>query len=421
MAELYALIDCNNFYASCERVFDPRLEGRPIIVLSNNDGCVVARSNEAKAVGVAMGVPAFKIRDLIEANDVQVFSSNYTLYGDMSRRVMESLSQFTPEVEIYSIDEAFLDVSGFVGRDLTEYGRTIRRSIRQWTGIPVSVGIGETKTLAKIANKTAKRTPGSEGVVNLAGSADRDEILSQIAVEDVWGVGPGYTRALEAKGIKNARQLRDTDERWIKKRMGVVGLRTVLELRGQSCLPLELGRPTRQGMTVSRLFGHPITDVEELKEAVATYLSTAGEKLRKENLAVGVVTIFLMRDRFKEIHYTQAATVELPVATNDTRELIRHGLREVGSMFSPGREYKKGGVILSDLVRADEVQGHLFYEMDRDRSRRLMRGIDRVNSRLGAETVKFAAAGVNPKWKVKACRRSRRYTTRWDELAVVRA
>jgi DNA polymerase V len=421
MPPIFALVDCNNFYASCERVFNPKLENKPVIVLSNNDGCVVARSNEAKALNIKMGVPAFEIKQLIHVHKVQVFSSNYTLYGDMSQRVMESLKEFCPEMEIYSIDEAFLNLTGFEHVDLTEYGRKIKNSIKQWTGIPVSVGIGRTKTLAKIANRLAKKNPAKQGVANILDPKDEHEALTQIAVGDVWGIGSSFARLLESKGIHTALELRDADERWIKKKMGVVGLRTVLELRGLSCLPLEDCRPTRKGMMVSRLFGKPIETLTELKEAMATYLSTAGEKLRRENLATNVLSVYVMTDRFKEPYYSRSTTIELPVATSDTQELISYGLRAVEALYREGLQFKKGGVMLTDLVESNQVQQNLFDARDRERSMRLMQAVDKVNSHMGAGMLRFAVAGINPKWKVLANHKSKRYTTSWDELANVKA
>jgi len=421
MTPIFALVDCNNFYASCERVFNPRLEGKPVIVLSNNDGCVVARSNEAKAIGIKMGVPVYEIRQLIKAQNVQVFSSNYTLYGDMSQRVMESLKEFTPELEIYSIDEAFLDLTGFEHLDLTEYGRKIKKSIKQWTGIPVSVGIARTKALAKLANHIAKKNPEKQGVANILDPKDEVAALSKIAVEDVWGIGSSSARLLHTRGICTALDLRNADDRWIKKKMGIVGLRTVLELRGISCLPLEDCRPTRKGMMVSRMFGKPIETLTELKEAMAMYLSRAGEKLRSENLAANVLSIYVMTDRFKEPYYSRVTTIELPVATNDTQELLNHGLRAVEALYRKGLQFKKGGVMVSDLVDADHVQQNLFDLEDRDRSKRLMRAIDRVNTTMGAETLRFAVAGIDRRWKVIADHKSKRYTTSWNELVRVKA
>src|SRR3989442_331631 len=284
MPPVFALVDCNNFYVSCERVFDPKLDGKPVIVLSNNDGIVVARSNEAKALGIAMGVPAFQVRALIRAHDVQVFSSNYALYGDLSRRVMDTLAQFSPHVEVYSIDEAFLSLSGFTGRDLTEYGCAIRATVKRWTGIPVSVGIAETKTLAKIAGEVAKRTRDAAGVCDLTAWPERNTLLADIPVEDVWGVGPNWARLLTEHGVCTAQDLREADERWIRKRMGVTGARIVQELRGVSWLTVEDCPPPKQAVTVSRMFGRPIATLAEMREALAAHLARARGKVRPERL-----------------------------------------------------------------------------------------------------------------------------------------
>lgn len=280
MPPIFALVDCNNFYASCERVFNPMLEGKPLVVLSNNDGCVVARSNEAKALGIGMGVPEFQIRPLLRAHHVQVFSSNCTLYGDMSQRVMETLEPFSLDLEVYSIDEAFLSLVGFKQRNLTDYGQKIRQTVKQWTGIPVSVGIAETKTLAKVANRIAKRTPDIGGVFDLIACPDRAALLGRVAVEDVWGIGPTYARLLNQHGITTARQLSEADDQWIRKRMGVVGLRLVMELRGVSCLDLEQCPPPKQSLTCSRAFGTLISTLAEMEEAVSVYTSRVAEKLR---------------------------------------------------------------------------------------------------------------------------------------------
>ncbi len=271
MSPVFGLVDCNNFYVSCERVFNPALEGRPVIVLSNNDGCAVARSNEAKALGIKMGAPAFQLRDLIGKHQIQVFSSNYALYGDMSRRVMRSLSEFTPEIEIYSIDEAFLDLSGFRHCDLTDYGHRIRSTVKQWTGIPVSIGIAETKTLAKIANRIAKKSQRAKSVLDLTHSPFQDRALEITDVADVWGIGRRYAHFLKQNGIHTALQLRDADDTFIKHKMGVTGTRLLQELRGVSCYALEQSPPRKKGITVSRSFKHAIQSLDELKEAIATY------------------------------------------------------------------------------------------------------------------------------------------------------
>ncbi len=417
---LFALVDCNNFYASCERVFNPRLAGKPVIVLSNNDGCVVARSNEAKALGIAMGVPEFQIRPLIHAHKIQVFSSNYTLYGDMSQRVMETLQQFSPEVEVYSIDEAFLSLSGFESRNLTEYGRTIRATVKQWTGIPVSVGIAETKTLAKIAGHLAKRSPDAAGVCDLTAYQERDGLLANIPVTEVWGIGPSYAKRLMQHGITSALALRQADDQWIRKQMGVVGLRTVHELRGISCLPLEQCPPTKQGITCSRSFGKPVTTLAEMREAVAAYTARAAEKLRGEQLAASTLTVFLTTNPFTdEPQYSNSLTCRLPVATDATLELLRTALHGLETLYRDGYRYKKAGVMLLELVPVSQVQANLFDQADRDRATRLMRAVDRLNAHDGTDTVRFGAVGLTQRWRARFTNRSQAYTTNWQELPLV--
>src|SRR5215813_11351401 len=319
MTTLFALIDCNNFYVSCERVFQPALCSKPVVVLSNNDGCVIARSEEAKALGIPMGIPAFKLADLRQEHPIEVFSSNYTLYGDLSARVMTTLAQWAPAVEVYSIDEAFLDLTGISTDDLRIYGQTLRATIHQWTGIPVSIGIGPTKTLAKLANRLAKRSPQAQGVVILTSPLEIEATLAQTPIQDIWGIGPGYTRRLHAHEIRTAIQLRNMTDRWVRQELGIVGLRLVWELRGISCLPLEFCPPPKQSLMVSRSFGRPITTLIEMREAVATYMTRAAEKLRRHQVAAGVLTVFLMTNRFTdEPQYSNSVTMPLPVATQDT-------------------------------------------------------------------------------------------------------
>ncbi len=422
MPPIFALVDCNNFYASCERVFNPKLNGQPIVVLSNNDGCVVARSNEAKALGIRMGVPEFQIRPLLRAHRVQVFSSNYTLYGDMSQRVMETLEQFSPDLEVYSIDEAFLSLVGFERRNLTEYGRQIRRTVKQWTGIPVSVGIAETKALAKIANRIAKRTPDTGGVSNLLACPDREAVLSRVAVEDIWGIGPNSARLLKQHGIITALQLRQADDQWIRKHLGIVGLRLVYELRGRSCLDLEECPQPKQGITCSRAFGKPIATLSEMEEAVSSYVARAAEKLRGEGLAATVLTVFLMTNEFKdEPQYRNSVTCSLAVGTDTTSELIRAALRGLRTIYRDGYRYKKAGVMFTALVPASLVQPDLFDLQDRPRSKRLMAALDAVNDRWGSGTMEYAASGLTKAWKTQFHRRSPAYTTDWSALPVVNA
>ena len=422
MPPIFALVDCNNFYASCERVFNPTLNGQPIVVLSNNDGCVVARSNEAKALGIGMGVPEFQIRPLLRAHRVQVFSSNYRLYGDMSQRVMETLEQFSPDVEVYSIDEAFLSLVGFEPRGLLEHGRLIRRTVPQWTGIPVSVGIAETKTLAKIANRIAKRTPDTGGVFDLLACPDREALLGRVAVEDVWGIGPNHARLLKQHGITTARQLAGTDDQWIRKRMGIVGLRLVMELRGVSCLDLEQCPSPKQSLTCSRAFGKRINTLAEMQEAVSVYTSRVAEKLRCERLAATVLTVCLTTNEFKEgPQYSNALTLRLPVVTDSTSELIGCALQGIRAIYRDGYLYKKAGVMLTGLVPVSQTQADLFDSRDRMKSKRLMSALDSINDRWGASTLHYASSGITKAWKTQFHRRSPAYTTDWDALPVVTA
>ncbi len=417
MKGIFALVDCNNFYVSCERIFDPKLQGRPVVVLSNNDGCIVARSNEAKALGIGMGVPAFEVEKILEENNVEVFSSNYALYADMSGRVMKTLSMFTPDMEVYSIDEAFLNLAGFSG-SLHDYGRQICRTVKKWTGIPVTIGIGRTKTLAKIANRIAKHSGKADGVQDLTDVASLNEILAAIPVEKIWTVGIKTTIKLKRAGIKTALDLQRADINWIRQKFGVVGVRTVYELRGMSCYPLEQNPPVKKTIAVSRSFGKPVESVEELKEAIATYCSRGGEKLRQHGLAAGLMTVYVTTSRFIENKYFNSHTIEFDVATSDTMELIRGALWCIGKLYRRGFLFKKAGIVLSSLVSEERIQGNLFDGADRDRSRRLMRAIDTVNTRLNCP-LRWAAEGLDRPWMVKFNRRSYRYTTRWDELPPV--
>lgn len=420
MPPVFALVDCNNFYASCERVFNPMLEGKPLVVLSNNDGCVVARSNEAKALSIGMGVPEFQIRPVLRAHRVQVFSSNYTLYGGMSQRVMETLEQFSPDLEVYPIDEAFLSLVGFERRNLTEYGRQIRRTVKQWTGIPVSVGIAETKTLAKIANRIAKRTPDTGGVVDLLACPDREAVLGRVAAEDIWGIGPNSARLLKQHGIMTALQLRQADDQWIRTHLGIVGLRLVYELRGRSCLELEECPQQKQGITCSRAFGKPIATLSEMEEAVSFYVARAAEKLRGEGLVATALKVFIMTNECKEEpQYRNSVTCSLSVGTNTTSELIRAALRGLHTIYRDGYQYKKAGVMFTALVPANQVQPNLFDCQDRPRSKRLMAALDAVNDRWGSGTLEYAASGLAKAWKTQFHRRSPAYTTDWNALPLV--
>ncbi|MGH9943719.1 MAG: Y-family DNA polymerase [Pyrinomonadaceae bacterium] len=424
MQPIFAHVDCNNFYVSCERVFAPKLKGRPVVVLSNNDGCVISRSEEAKAAGVRMGTPVFQAREIIERHGIEVFSSNYALYGDMSARVLETLNEFTPEVEVYSIDEAFLKLAGCRGaEDLTALGRRIKEKVYQWTGLPVSVGVAETKTLAKVAARVAKTSAKAGGVVNLYGSPYAERALARVAVEDVWGVGPAYARLLKEKGVATALDLRGVDKRWMRQQAGIVGQRIVLELRGTSCLPLEMCPPPRLTVTVSRSFGRPVETLAELREAVACYTARAAEKLRRRRLAANALLVFLTTNRFAPAttpQYSASALVRLPAPSNYTPELISHALEGVARLYRDGYRFKKAGVTLVELVPEAPAQGAIFDRLDRERARRLMRAVDDINTRMGRYTLHFAAAaGLKRPWQTRSERRSPRFTTCWSELLVL--
>lgn len=420
MKPLFALADCNNFYVSCERVFDPSLEHRPVVVLSNNDGCVVSRSNEAKQLGIKMGVAFFKIKDFAARHGVEALSSNYTLYADMSRRVMETLCHFTPDIEVYSIDEAFLDLSGTCDNP-AEYARKIRHTVKQWTGMPVSIGIGGTKTLAKIANRFAKRSPEAAGVFELTEQTHIDEALAQTKVEHIWGIGIKTCIKLKKAGIHTATDLRGVDVEWMRRRFGVTGVRTVYELRGELCYELEQEPPAKKGITVSRIFGRNIEAIEELKEAIASYVSRAGEKLREEGLAARAMLVYVMTSRFVDPRkrYFNSHTITFPTATNYTPELIDYAIKAVEKLYRKGFLYNKAGVIFGDLVSENKVQGNFLDTIDRQKSRRLMQAVDRINLRLPDSALRWGAEGINQPWRTKFAKRSKRYTTQWDELVEV--
>jgi len=387
----------------------------------------VARSNEAKKIGIGMGEPFFKFRQVIENHKVHVFSSNYTLYGDMSRRVMITLSHFVPEMEIYSIDEAFCNLSGCdhinSHSNLTEYARSIRTAVEQWTGIPVSIGIGRTKTLAKIANRLAKKSPKTNGVLNLIDFPRMDAALDKVYVWDVWGIGKKNGEKLAEKGILNARQLRDISDDAIRKQMGVVGVRLANELRGISCIPLTTMSPPRKGIISSRSFGHRVTSLTALTEAVASYVSEAALKLRNQKLAARVLTVFLMTNHFNKTdrQYCNSCVIHLPVPTSDTSELIHYAVNGMKKIFKDGYRYKKAGVMLNELIPDDQVQMNLFGHANTERKKKLLKVIDQVNATTGSGTLKYAAQGCTQPWKMKRELRSPRYTTNWGELPTVTA
>jgi DNA polymerase V len=417
---MFALVDCNSFFASCEKVFRPDLAGRPVVVLSNNDGCVVARSPEAKKL-VAMQTTLYEMRDRIRSGEIYAFSSNPVLYRDMSRRVIETLQQFSPEVEQYSIDEAFLGLHGFTRLDLTEYGETIRATVGQWTGIPVTVGIARTKTLAKLAAHVAKRTPDLNGVLNLETVSDMDAVLAAIDVGAVWGIGRNLKAQLKTMGITTALQLKQADESLIKKKFGVLGLRTVLELGGTPCFPMVPVAAPKTMRIVSRSFGHLVTDLSDIKEAVATYTTRCAEKLRMDGLLTQHFTVTMRTSYYrKDNQYAAARSVDLDLPTNDTAALIPVALSLAEQAFQPGYEYLKAKVIATELIPVDEVQGDLFSApVDSKRRDRLMQTVDSLNRTISPDLVKFGAVGFKPTWTMRAAYFSKRYTTHWQDLPAV--
>jgi DNA polymerase V len=417
MERAIAIVDANEFYVSCERVFDPKLRGRPVVVLSNNDGCVISRSREAKALGIGMGVPLFKVRHVVEENDVAVFSSNYALYGDLSLRLADAFQEFTPDVEVYSIDEAFLGLDAPPGQSFRDYGLEIRAKVYKWTGVPCSLGISQTKTLAKVAQRFTKKHVETQGVLDLTDPADQAAVLEETPVGDVWGVGPAYAKLLRGKGIETARQLRDADRRWVRQRMTVVGARIVEELRGVSCLPLEKCPQARKSVTCSRSFGVLVESFDEIREAVAVYMTKAAERLRRSRLAAGVVTVFINTSRFDPgPQYSNSATHELAYATDSTDELLSWALKALVRIYRPGYRYKKAGVMLNRLAPADQLTMRLFGADRFEKSRRVMKAVDEINARHGRDTVRFGAARPGGRWETKFLRRSRRYTTCLNEV-----
>ena len=417
MKKKFALVDCNNFYASCERIFNPKLENKPVVVLSNNDGCVIARSNEAKALGIKMGTPAFQIKNIIEKNNVNVFSSNYALYGDISQRVMNSLSKFAPKIEVYSIDEAFLDFSGINDDIFKDYGSVIRKKIKQWTGIPVSVGIAHTKTLAKIANHIAKKNPKYNGVFDMTEFSDIDEILKNFPVDDIWGVGRKYAKLLISKNIKTALDLKNTDDKWARKNMTVMGQRTVFELRNIPCFSINTIPADKKNILVSRSFGKPLTSYADIEQALTTHITRIGEKLRKQKSCAQAVTVFIMTNSFaKTPQYFNAKTIQLPVATNNTPELIHYSIIALKMIFRKGYSYKKTGALVSDIILQNAIQANFMDKVDRKKYNDLMKTLDKINFSLGRDKVKYAIQGTKKRWKLRQEKLSPCYTTRWNDL-----
>lgn len=427
LAPQFALVDVNNFYVSCERIFKPSLEHTPLVVFSNNDGCAVARSHEVKALGVKMGTPWFKLKALARRHGILAYSSNYTLYGDMSNRVTTILRDFSPELEVYSIDESFLRIEtvAHLHGGAVPMGHQMRDRIKQWTGLPVCVGVGPTKTLAKFANHLAKKNDRFNGVCDLHAMTrlERQTWMGQVEVGEVWGVGPRIHKRLTAIGIHTVLDLRNTDPKAMRSQFGVVMERTCNELRGVSCLDLEDVLPPKQQIMSSRSFGTPVEILESLREAVASYLGRAAEKLRRQHSVAGAVYVFVMTNRFKddEPQYNGGITVPLSEATDDTRSLTAAALKGLVAIYRPGLRYKKAGVMLTILSAKATRQTSLFDDpVAHEKSAQLMTALDAINTAFGRGTLRSGASGVASRWATRADNRSPRYTTCWDELPVVK-
>ena len=414
-----ALVDCNSFYVSCERLFNPKIRKKPVVVLSNNDGCIISRSNEAKALGIKMGEPYFKAKDIIIRNKVEVFSSNYALYGDLSRRVMRTLKSFNAAIEVYSIDEAFLDLSNFPDQEIENIGKEIRETILQWTGIPTSIGIAKTKTLSKIANHIAKKK--QSGVTSLIGIENIDPILEKIDINDVWGVGRQLTKFYQKHGIYNAKQLKNKSNSWIKKCSNVLSSRTAMELRGISCIGLETTTTKRKSCVVSRSFGKRIETFQELQEAVVNYCLNASEKIRSESLTAKAITVFVRTSPFQRNYdyYSNSKTVDFPIATNNSIEIVKTAVAILETIFKNGYQYQKAGVMLTGLSNAHDKTNLFSTEKD-DKIQALMRSIDNTNHRYGRSTLSVASAGVNKRWNMRRDHSSKIDTADFFSLPTIR-
>jgi len=419
MPQSIALVDCNNFYVSCERVFRPDLENKPVVVLSNNDGCVVARSGEVKALGVNMGEPWFKIRDTARRHGIIAFSSNYALYADMSNRVMNVLSTFSPYQEVYSIDESFLDLTGFA--DIRSHASEIRRTVRRYLGIPVCVGIGPTKTLSKLANHVAKKHPRSEGVFdyNVLTESQRQSVLKNIGVNDIWGIGKRLSASLHAQGIETVLQLRDANAKGMRAKHGVVMERIIAELNGISCIGVTDIDPPKKQIVSSRSFGQTVDGIDDLKDAIAHFVTNAALKLRAQGSVAGIVQVFIMTDRFRndQPQYNPSMALPIPVPTDDSLLISQWASRGLDAIFRKGHFYKKAGVILSEISDKSLVQADMFASV---RKPELMHAMDSVNARFGKGALRLSQDGSRRSWSMRQENRSPEYTTRWDEVAVCR-
>ncbi len=422
MKNLIALVDCNNFYASCEKVFDPHLKDRPVVVLSNNDGCIVARSSEAKALGIKMGVPFFKVKDVIEKNNVAYFSSNYALYADMSRRVMDTLKEYSSGIEVYSIDEAFISLVPPIGKSAEEYSELIRNAVKRNTGLPVSIGVAETKTLAKIANEFCKKNESLQGVFDMSEYKDKSRLLSRVPVIDIWGIGKALGRFFMAGGIMSANDFVKCPAEAVRRKMGVIGVRMQMELNGKPCIELDEMMHPKKEIISSRSFGKYITDIAELEEAVSQYTERALEKLRLQSSLAKYIYVFIQTNHHKlhHIQHAEGKLAALDCPSSFTPLFIESAKSALRKIYRPGIKYIKAGVMLSGIIPGDSMQLSFADDSDHQRQENLMNAVDRINYDEGRGSLRFASSGTEQSWKMKMSYRSRRYTTNWKELLTVK-
>ena len=418
---MFGLCDCNNFFVSCERVFDPSLEGRPVVVLSNNDGCIISRSNEAKALGIKMGQPLYQVRDFMQRNNVAVRSSNYQLYGDMSHRVMTTLKQHIPAIEIYSIDEAFLLLEGYPVERLKQLGEDVARIVRRNTGIPVSIGMSHTKTLAKVASKLCKKYPKLNSACLMHRPEDIRKVLETFPVEDIWGIGRRQAKMLHDCRISTAAQFCDLSEEWIDNRMNITGKHTWIELKGTPCIEFSHETADKQSIMVSRSFSKELHNLDDLHETITTFAGIAAEKLRKQKCVAQEMQVFILTNRHREDHpqHYECEQILFPTATDSTLEIAKAATAVLKRIYRPGFGYKKSGVRLSRITPATAVQTSLFDEVDRPKHKALMQAIDRINAEQGRESVRLVSQGTVADHTNRE-HLSPQYTTCWEDILVVK-
>ena len=420
---MFALVDCNNFYASCERVFNPKLDKKPIVILSNNDGCVISRSNEAKALGIPMGAPAFKYDPFFKKNKVHVFSSNFPLYGDMSSRVMNILSSYSPNIEVYSIDEAFLEFKGFENYDLEDYGNEIRKIILKWTGIPVSIGFAPTKALAKVANRISKKfDKKTNGVYAIDSEKKREKALKWLKIEDVWGIGFKHATRLKSYKINKAYDFIKLPDDWVRKQMSVVGLRLKKELEGESVLSLEESRSPKKAIATTRSFEKNLTCFEDLKERISTFSICCSEKLRSQKSNCNSIYVFIKSNRHQKnkLQYRNGIVMTLPYGSNSSITISKYAIDGLKKIYKKGVEYKKAGVIVMGLVPNNKIQLKIF-EKENSKHKVLMKTLDFIMKKEGTNKIKLGSQDLKRTWKMKQTKLSKKYTTCFNQIIKVNA